>query len=291
MKRFILHCILFLFFFTIVIGVYWGITSHLIRNRANLTMLGNEKNIIIGHSHAEFAFDDSLINNTRNFGNSAEPYFYTYTKLRLLLENNPQIENAFLLFSNNSLVYWMDDWVWDDKYISHRFPFYSSFLNSQQIIVLIKNNPIGTIEYFIDSLVENTWKLIRGEVDYVNYFGGFTPLEIEMQDPQGSPPSGQQSTPLSEINKEYLFKIIELCEQHGVNLSFVRSPQHPYCLERENEEEFLKIYHSNFSNIKFYDFNDFPLLEHEYADVEHLNQKGADRFSRNFNDIIEENYN
>lgn len=291
MKRFLLHCILFVFFFAIVVGLYWSFTSYLIRNKANLQMSDGEKNIIMGHSHAEFAFDDSMIVNTRNFGNSAEPYFYTFTKLKLLLENNSQIENVFLLYTNNSLVYWMDDWTWNDRYLSHRFPFYSSFLSGPQLSVLIKNNPVGTIEFFIESMVENTWKLIRDEVDYINYLGGYTALENEMKEPSGPLPSGLKETPLSSINKKYLDKIIELCSENGVNLTFVRSPQHPNCMERDNEIVFQEVYETNFSHIKFYDFNDFPLLEDEFADEEHLNHKGAEKFSKNFNSLIQEKYN
>lgn len=291
MKKFLLHIFLFILFFTFVIGIYWSFSNFLIRDKANLIMSNGEKNIILGHSHAEFAFDDALITNTRNFGNSAEPYFYTYTKLKLLLENNDQIENVFLLFTNNSLVYWMDDWTWDERYLSHRFPFYSSFLRGPQLWILFKNNPIETLEYFINSLVENTWKILRGELDYINYLGKYSRLESEMEDPEGNMPSGQKDTPLSQINIDYLDKIIELCNEHGVSLQFVRSPQHPHCQERDNEIKFQEVYKSNYSKIKFYDFNDFPLQENEFADTEHLNYKGAARFSIDFNKIIEENYN
>jgi len=42
-----------------------------------------------------------------------------------------------------------------------------------------------------------------------------------------------------------------------------------------------------FKDVDFLDFNNFPLNNEEFGDFEHLNYKGAKRFSLWFNELLE----
>lgn len=66
----------------------------------------------------------------------------------------------------------------------------------------------------------------------------------------------------------------------------IRSPQHPLYEYRNNEAEFSRIRERYFSDIKFLDFNNFPLKNDDFADFGHLNFKGALKFSAYINQRI-----
>ncbi len=57
--------------------------------------------IILGHSHSECAYNDSLISGVANFSQSGESYFYTFFKTKKLIEQNPNINTVLIEFSNN----------------------------------------------------------------------------------------------------------------------------------------------------------------------------------------------
>lgn len=242
----------------------------------------------MGHSHAEFAFNDSLIENTKNFANSAEPYFYTYSKLKLLIKHNPELENVLLEFSNNSVSKSMDDWIWADKYLNHRFTFYSPFLENSQFKTLLLNNPISTIGNYLKSIVYNFWKIFRNDIDYTKYLGKYSGLERIMQESEKVSFEVQAVSPISEENLNYLEKIIALCKENEINLVFIRTPQHESCAELANEPTFQKVYQERFSEILFLDLQPFPLTIKDFADVEHLNKNGAKKVSIFLNEILKE---
>jgi hypothetical protein len=54
-----------------------------------------------------------------------------------------------------------------------------------------------------------------------------------------------------------------------------------------NEKQYKSILRNRFSGIPFLDFSSFPLLNSEFGDLEHLNFKGAKKFSLWFNEIMQ----
>lgn len=274
-----------LFFFIITILGFLSI-NFLINEKGNFKVKGKNSTYIMGHSHAEFAYNDSLIENTKNFANSAEPYFYTYSKLKKLSESNSDLEYVILEFSNNSVSKAMDDWIWNERYLNHRFTFYAPFLNTSQIAVLILGNPINSLENFFKSLVNNFWKIVRNDVNYITYFGKYSALTREMPDEPEIEFELEQNSEISEKNLEYLDKIVSFCRNNKIHLIFIRTPQHESCSELANEKTFQSIYQNKYSSIPFLDLQEFPLEINDFADVEHLNQNGARKISTWLNQKI-----
>ena len=52
------------------------------------------------------------------------------------------------------------------------------------------------------------------------------------------------------------------------------------------EATYKNIMSSQFKNIPYLDFKDYPLLDSDFLDKEHLNSKGAEKYSRFFNETI-----
>ena len=73
-----------------------------------------------------------------------------------------------------------------------------------------------------------------------------------------------------------------------INIILIRSPFHKKYQGFNNENLFTGVLKSRFSNISFLDFKYFPLNDSEYKDFEHLNFKGAKKFSLFFNELIKD---
>ncbi|MGV8813804.1 MAG: hypothetical protein ACOH2D_06800 [Gelidibacter sp.] len=84
----------------------------------------------------------------------------------------------------------------------------------------------------------------------------------------------------------YLKKMIELCKKNNVKVVFVRSPYHEKFIGRKYESLFQMYRKENFENIDFLDCKDFEIENFEFADLQHLNYKGANKFSIWFEKLI-----
>ena len=94
----------------------------------------------------------------------------------------------------------------------------------------------------------------------------------------------KRSNAISEVNIEYLHKMVSYCEKKNVKLYLFRSPMHPIMFNIVNEKLFQNIRKEQFGLLPFLDFHDFPLTNDEFGDFDHLNYKGAKKFSEFFNE-------
>src|SRR6266545_1841324 len=60
--------------------------------------------LIIGDSHTMTSLNPGMLPSFVNFSQMVESYFYTYYKLKHLLEKNPQIKTVVLGYSYHNLV-------------------------------------------------------------------------------------------------------------------------------------------------------------------------------------------
>ena len=87
-------------------------------------------------------------------------------------------------------------------------------------------------------------------------------------------------------NLPFVDKIASICKKRGIQLFLIRSPQHPKYAYCENEEQLQKILKTRYSQLFYLDFENFYLLNDDYADLEHLNYKGAKKFSLFFDALL-----
>ena len=90
---------------------------------------------------------------------------------------------------------------------------------------------------------------------------------------------------IEEENIRYLCKLKQLCEEKGVQLIFIRSPGLKH-LQSKNESILMHMKKTFFPNIPFLDFRKYPLDIKLFADEQHLNRNGKNKFTRFFNDSI-----
>ncbi len=141
MKKFIYTNFIFFSVFTCLVFFLFQGLAILIEKNADFNIKNDTKTIIIGHSHSECAYNDSLIENFENFSLSGESYYYTFPKVKKIIEHNPQIETVFIEFTNNQISKNVEKWIWDKKYISYYYPIYSPFIDFQDKLSLVVNRP------------------------------------------------------------------------------------------------------------------------------------------------------
>ena len=279
MKKFVHKTIGFITFFCLLLFL----TVFLNKYFSNFKIENNKHMLVIGHSHSECAYNDSLINGLINYSQSGDSYFYTYFKTKLLKDNNPQIDKVFIEFSNNQIEKHMDEWIWDDNFMLSKFPKYALFMDRVALNLLIENNP-DCFKQSIVSVFKNNIKMLFKGLKYTNEIGGYRHLIRDKTDSLvanlalNNDPI-DESQELSQNNIEYLQKIIKYCEQKEIKVFFIRSPLHKKYSENQNENLFQEILTNQFATVEFLDFSKFPLTNSQFGDLQHLNYKGAKIFS------------
>ncbi len=302
MKQFSLKLLSFLTIFIILvsIGIFIGYMSI---NNSHFLKLSDKKNIIVlGHSHPECAFNDSLIPNLSNFGKSGEAYFYTYLKVKNIIPNNKQIKIVLIEFENSQIDKVMDSWTWGNEHIYNSFARYYPFMEYSDFKFLWQKNSNAILECppksFIKELGYNflSASILRKSIKSNTRFGGYLYLVRDKTDSlinsmtvNNLNPTAKTKIEFSETNIIYLSKIIEFCTLNSVKVYLIRSPLHQKYTGYSNETKFKEILSSNFSKIEFLDFKDFPLENYEFGDLGHLNHKGARVFSIFFNNLLDLN--
>lgn len=293
MKKFLKNITLSVFLIFTFITTIIVFTNHKIE-KDNCTHLSkNIKLLILGHSHAQYAFNDSLIDNSKNLAQAGELFFYTYLKLKKISNDNKQIQTIFLEFSNNQIVSEMDKWTESEEDILYRVPKYSPFMNYESYKYIFAKNPSALAKSFPLMFKNNINTLLTGNENYLEHqdWGGYfnhnkNNVDSLLQVRKKLKIDKKEKLMFSNVNLEYLYKIILFCKQRKIKLFLVRSPQHKEYPILSNERIFLKVIKNNLAQISFLDFNKFPLLNQDYVDLQHLNYKGAKKFSLFFNNLL-----
>lgn len=292
MKRLLTRFVFFLTIFGIAWVMVAAIIYTLVDDDVYFRLPAETRSLILGHSQAECAFNDSLIGGCRNFAQSGESYFYTYYKAKRLLEANPQIETVFLSFSNNQVRKAIDGWIYQSTYLNNKGPRYAPFYSIEDRAFLLSINPGGYLKMEGLGLKKNLHFLLlkKPAGSYVKKlkWGGYLSLKVNKLDSLAAvrtrTPHNADTT-VSVYNIRYLKKIIGLCKQHDVRLVLVRSPLHS-SFPAENETQFQAMLQRELKEVPFLDFKDFPLGNEEFADEQHLNRQGAAKFSRYFRSYL-----
>jgi hypothetical protein len=295
MKQFLIKVLMFLVSCLIIISSLKFVSNKVIDSGNYFQIKSNSKCLILGNSHPECAFNDSIINGFCNFSVSGESYFYNYFKMRKILENNTHIKEVFIEFSNTQINNKQDDKIFSDMYLSARYPVYEPFFTLEDFILLLIKNRKVVLQAQSIALKENLLFLMSSQYNYLQYkkCGGFVSINTAkidslIKDTKLHPYFRTKRIEMSEISLKYLRKSIDYCKSKGVKVHFIRSPYHENHELLRYEKEFIYMKNNRFSDVDFLDFAKFPLSNDGFADYGHLNSRGSTVFSIFFNKLIQE---
>ena len=278
--------------FLVIVVLYEYCTSYIINKRATFNLKQKPTMVVIGHSHSECAFNDSVIADFQNLSQSADSYFYIYQKVRLVLQANPEIETVFIEFSNNNIRKEMDLWKNPNKYTC-----YSPFLNLNDHVTIITDDFQQFLNNFSVSSKNRLIRVMNNDYNYPKILGGYNFLVRNKTDSLVKNISPTNANHTTENDRkidfsygkqiEYLDKTIALCKKMRVEVFLVRSPLQPLYKGYKYEEKYQSILRTHYADIEHLDFSKFPLSNSEFGDLNHLNHKGAKVFSSWFQSLIE----
>lgn len=291
MRKFIKKITFSLSIFLVLLFSLIVVIEYIINRNSNFKLKTKPKFVVLGHSHPEHALNDTLINSFINLSESGESYYYTFFKAKKIIEQNPTIEVIFIEFTNNQISENMNNWIWSANHMNYRYPRFSSFMNISDKYILARNNAFKFTQSIIYSFKTNLTRILKSDFSYLNDIGGYVNSKensikkIIKTDTDRT--SIYRSTNISKYNLEYLTKLIKYSKKKGKRIILIRSPQHKKYHGYSNELTYQKTRKEKYSNIEYLDFSNFPLKNSEFRDLEHLNFKGAIRFSTWFNQILE----
>jgi len=293
MKKFILQIFIFCLIPFLILTLSFFLLNTYIRNGNYFKLDNSIKNIIIGHSLPQHAFNDSLISNTRNLCKDGTNYFYFYYRIKKVLECNPQIENVFIDISNNIFYKDYNKNIYLYSHLPFKYPNTAILISLKDNLYLAIKNITGYIIAVYKSLLLNTvFVSLNGEKNYIewsdwgNYYYSSDTLDFDKYLVSFQPNPIYGDTTVSEFSTELLLRTINVCKEHNVNVYLIRTPVHPKNEMLKNENQFKYLVINKFGELQFLDFKEFPLNNNEFRNIAHLNYKGAIKFSSFFNELL-----
>lgn len=240
--------------------------------------------VFVGDSHIALAVNDETMDGTINMARSAEPIGYTYQKLKILLESNSGIERVFLGFGYHNIAEGFNDFLQRRTSVSNNYFYLLSLEEKIKVMLSWGRHSVNHLKSVIDLGFENIRRQ-RSPYDggYSNPFRETTArkedmdkrLQIQFSDKPGAGTFSRSSI-------EYLARIRDLCRRHGVRLTLLNTPLHPYY--RSNIPEKYMARYRQVTDSLGMDVMDLTGLfdeEHMFvADGDHVSTEGALATSR-----------
>jgi len=301
MKLFLKKSLFFLLIGTLLVFLFFPINFIYNKRVEKLTLGGNISTLICGDSHPMCALDDKIIPDSINISLSAECYYYTYYRLKKILNNDNDLKYILLGLSFSNFGENRDNRIYKTEEIKNMYPKYFLILENREKLDLLKKNPNGLLKstpYILKSAITTFFKPNK----YANYpfWGCFhdsknTNLSDENIKAAINRHYYNNNFDLlqgfSALQLEYLLKIIDLCNKNNIRLYLINTPISNEYFSKI-PEKFINHYYSivkklKFSkNIRILDYHNYQLPQNCFGDADHLNSNGAKIFSEIIMDEI-----
>ena len=246
----------------------------------------NISRIYIGDSHIQEAVDDTLIPHSLNVATNSESYYYSYFKLKTLLNSNPSVKKVYLGFSYHNLSNYYDKYV-SGTYTSEVGLKYFYLLPNNEQFRLISWNKDNLGSFIPGIISEGILKAINH--NYSPFLGGFS---NQFNNTKAIDSSMNKRilfqyytngvlNDFSDLNIEYLYKIIDLCKVKGVELFALNTPLNNYYFNKIPKEYKEKLNEILFkTNLKYINLSNLKLSEECFIpDGDHVSNIGAEATS------------
>lgn len=293
MKGFIRKIVVFLLLIVLTITTIVIGSNYIVKTLSSFKVDEDLTTLVLGHSHSQCSVNDSILNNSINLSASGESYFYNYQKLKKVIEENGHINTVFIEFANNHVDSVMDDWTWGFQKMSFYLPYYSPHMESEDFNLLLEHNSADLLASYSIATRKHLYRIIKGDFYLTDEIGDFMGSELSKVDEliakEDFNSSISKSHSLSDTNLNYLRKMIDFCRKNNTKVFLIRSPQHPLYADLVNEPIYQNVKKTQFNDVDLLDFDAMYFPNSNYLDLHHLNNLGATKFTKLFNELIENN--
>lgn len=260
-----------------------------------LSISSDINKVFSGDSNIECAINDSLISRSINIAQSGEAYLYTYVKLKSLLKYNKQINTVFIGFSPLDLLKDTEKrWLLNDEFIIEKITSYNYLMSFSDKSFIIKRKPLPYFKGFIKSIFSNI-KVFTDSFhsdtlnSKIDNFGGYEyVIRDKLQEEIKMNTVMKQIFNDGLIQKKYLEKISQLCQEKSIKLILLNTPKHSYLNTNLNEEikQNWRSERGTLARDSLLDLSTLSYPDSCFGDLTHLNHIGAKLFSKYLNEKL-----
>lgn len=253
--------------------------------------------LVVGDSHPECAIDDRILESVVNLSRSGDTYFYSYLKIRAVLEHNPQIETVVLSYSYAELSESRDDWFKGTTQIGDRLPKFLPLLNYRDFLRLFRANPYAVVANIPRSSRSGFRRILKTKRGYFPFrtmrsFGHYRPLRQDrLQEAKNrrSTVSGEGANPDAkqpevkggQYQRKHLKEIYLLLRAREKNVILLNVPVHPWWAPWLDayEDYNVSFAREQLPHALVVDHSQMEIPEMYFRDFGHLNYEGAKLYS------------
>jgi hypothetical protein len=246
----------------------------------------NSKVLIAGGSHTQRALNPKLFHSAINISQEAEPYCITYWKLKKYLsQNNPDL--ILLGFSYHNLSSFNDekfsDKQWDDEMFKR--------------IYAMQNFSLPRISVDKHEFYEMKFHLmcLYPRLSPIDYKGEYSNSNTANVSDSGEAINrhffyNKSEANLSKLSAEYLDSITLLCKKRKIELAAIATPTY-HSYYSKIPEKFVRYYtleknKLSKAGVVVLDFSREKYPDNFYLNADHLNAKGAEKFTEQMISIL-----
>jgi len=284
MKKFIYKNIIFLLSLILFFGIQATINYFIYSNhRDNI----KTNVLILGDSHPQKSVNPKLFNNSLNISQYAEPYILTFWKLKNILKNS-KIDTVMIGFAHHNISAFNDlkfqDKGWSTEMFKRIYPI--------QEFKTITSVEIDYLEFY-----KILWKQIClfPKLNHTNYIGNYSNSNYSnISNAQSAVHNHYyyegKEIGVSKIAISYLDSLINICTIRGVKPILISNPVHKTYYKKIpsiNISAFEELKTELISKgVMVIDKTKENYPDSLFLDVNHLNESGANRFTKEIKEIF-----
>lgn len=237
--------------------------------------------VIFGNSTGESAINDAILDNCANLCKSGATYNLNRYFILPVLEANPHIETVVLCYGPFTYTHFSDQDFYEAKPFYFReyagfisflgFKIFNKFSSKQVVNALLKSNYLP----YALPLKCGYRRLTTNNIHH----GGWSVESYDCQYPTKIDIPYKDSKKTHGLEHQALREIISFCLERRLKVVLMATPKYHIdrWFGRKGYEDFLSTLDES---VQIADYDSFPMPSDEYyADVQHLNYRGADYFS------------
>ena len=289
LKKFIISISLFL---VILFGYFVVIFSVNIVT-SNSILIDQKKNIlIVGDSGLGSSLNDDRMKSAKNICQNSEPYYLTFLKIKFLISKNYTPDTLIIGFGNHNISnyndYKLKDKFWKNRLFNSYYPFFRE-------IIKIKNLKIDYLRLF--SVYVRNMCIIPKKNHHSNFIGKFNGLKGHQEKNDSQKIIDKiyyyKDYGVSELCISYLDSIIDISLKNNITPILVSAPvsESYYKLIPKLIKDRYYLIKKKYLDlgIKIIDYSILGYDDKYFFNADHLNIKGALKFTEEVKNKLSQN--
>ena len=277
MKKYLQILACFFLLLVVVYGVTYG--RFLYKMNSYALAIPKEKTVLlIGESQSQAAVDDSKISNLYNSSQAQDRYMSMFCRMRALIEANPHIDTVIISLTPHSINRGKDDFWTNGGYLRQNVQTYGAILGLQEWSLMFRHAPESTLAEIVTPLMYY-WKVNES---YIKQYGSFSVADycaLQANIDEGATSLKVLPDYGNRITLQYLDKMIRLCESKGIKVIGLNTPVYQ-AWKYEEPKYFYDYLSQTYPNLELWDYLDADIPDDFRRDINHLNRKGAEWFTK-----------